>query len=103
MYRRLAKRGLTLEATNADRVKSNALGCFLRAVGVGSSTRLRVAQGPRGDELFPTTVERLSAEARARQEAERIALEERAQRERADAEIATLRKKLASLDARRER
>lgn len=48
VYRRLAKRGLTLvQATNADRIRSKQLGCFLRAVGTGDATRVRIGLGPR--------------------------------------------------------
>lgn len=69
VYRRVGKRGLVLvEATNADRVRSKSLGCFLCAAGEGSATRLRVGLGPRGDELFPTDAERAEAES-ARAEA----------------------------------
>jgi Uma2 family endonuclease len=59
VHRRLARRGLTLvEATNADRVRSKALGCFLRVVGSGAKTRLRVGLGKDGEELLPTQAER---------------------------------------------
>jgi hypothetical protein len=106
VYRRLAKRGLVLvEVTNADRIRSKSLGCFLRAVGEGPETRLRLGLGPRGDELFPTDAERAEAEAaRAASEAARAEVEsararaaetqveaERALRRAAEAELARLR------------
>jgi hypothetical protein len=87
VHRRLARRGLVLiEATNADRVRSKALGCFLRSVGEGAATRLRVGLGPRGDELLPTETERANTE--------------RALREEAEAELAKLRAELAKLRER---
>lgn len=94
VYRRLPKRGLVLvEATNADRIRSRSLGCFLRAVGEGVETRLRVGLGPQGDELFPTDAERAEAEAaRAATEAARAETEaERAATETARAEVAEAR------------
>jgi hypothetical protein len=107
VYRRLARRGLVCAAvTDADRVRSRALGCWLRVVGSGASSRLRLATGARGDELFPTEAEAERAEReqaqvelrrahaeRERAEAERKA--ERIARERAEGEIASLRARLA--------
>jgi Uma2 family endonuclease len=88
VFRQLAKRGLTLiEATNADRVRSKQLGCFLRVVGRGDATRLRVGVGAEGDTLLPTEAERAKAEAER-------AKAEQAARERAEAEIARLRAEL---------
>jgi hypothetical protein len=60
-----------LEHTDADRIRSDALGCFVRAVGVEQSLRLRLGLPPCGDELFPTGEE---AERQAK-EAERQAKE----------------------------
>lgn len=82
VYRRLARRGLVrVEATNDDRVRSRELGCFLRAVGEDKARRLRLAIGPRGDELVPTAEEAALASA----------ARERAERERLEHEIARLR------------
>jgi hypothetical protein len=82
VHRRLARRGLTLvEATNADRVRSKALGCFLRVVGSGAKTRLRVGLGKDGEELLPTQAEHAEAETAARV--------------RAEAELAEARRELA--------
>jgi Uma2 family endonuclease len=83
VYRRLAKRGFVqVEATQADRVRSKVLGCFLREVrGPGGALELRLGVGPSGDELFPTEVE----EARVAGERERAA------RLEAEAEVARLR------------
>jgi len=54
-FRRIRNRPLTrVDVSGGDRMRVSALGCFLRAVGQGESLRLRVATGPRGDELFPT-------------------------------------------------
>jgi hypothetical protein len=79
IFRRVGKRGLVrVEATQRDRVRSKALGCWLRAVGEGRDLRVRLATGARGDELVPTAEE---AE-RAAREKERAAREqERAARE----------------------
>jgi hypothetical protein len=54
-----------VEATNADRVRSEVLGCFLRVVGEGISLRLRIGMEPAGDELFPTEAEAERARAEA--------------------------------------
>ncbi len=94
VFRRLGKRGLVrVEATNRDRVRSKALGLWLRAVGDGRSTRIRIATGPRGDDLVPTA-----------EEAERLAKEaERAAKETALARVAELEAKLARLTQPRRR
>ena len=55
VFRRVRDRSLTrIEVSQGDRVRSKALGCFLRAVGQNESLRLRLGTGPRGDDLFPT-------------------------------------------------
>lgn len=84
-FRRTKRRGLVrVEATDADRIYSHELGCWLRAVGAGYNTRLRVATGPDGDELFPT-------EAEAAESARKIA----------EARVAELEAELAALRGRR--
>jgi hypothetical protein len=104
VYRRIKGRGLVrVEVSNEDRIKSKQLGCWLRMVGKGAALRVRVATGPKGDELFPTEAEaetkareaetkareveakaRAEAQARAEAEAEaRAAAEARAQDEAA--------------------
>ena len=63
VLRRVGKRGLVrVEAKRADRVRSRALGCWLRVVGEGRDTRVRLAVSARGDELVPTAEEREEAE-----------------------------------------
>lgn len=58
IYRRVSRRGfIRVETTNADRVRARTIGAWLRAVGEGESTRIRIATGPRGDEIFPTAEE----------------------------------------------
>src|SRR5262245_26723154 len=95
--RRLKRRGLVLvEATNIDHVRVKALGCWWRAVGDGDATRRRVALDPRGEELLPTDAERAEAEAE-RARAERVA------RQRAEAELARLRKRLERSSTTRSR
>jgi hypothetical protein len=116
VFRRIKNRGLVrVEATNADRVRSRGLGCFLRAVGEGDDVRLRLATGPAGETLVPTDEEvRAQAEAereraksgRERAEAERERAkserdEERAARERLEVEVARLRAELAGRGRRR--
>ena len=72
-FRRLETRGFTrVDATDADRLRSRVLGCFLRVVGEGDDARLRLGTGPTGDDLVPTETE---AE-RAAKEAERAAKDE---------------------------
>jgi len=93
VYRRTRRGLLRIEATDADRIRSRVLGCWLRVVGEGGEVRVRVARGPNGETLIPTDEEaRAQAEAeRGRAEAERErAVAERehavAERERAEAE-----------------
>lgn len=65
-FRRIRNRPLTrVDVSRGDRMRVSALGCFLRAVGHGESLRLRVATGPRGDDLFPTAEEAERAEKEA--------------------------------------
>lgn len=100
VFRRARGRGLACVVRSlGDRVRSEVLGCFLRAVEVGEGPVLRVATGAAGDELLPTdeetaAVERAgraiaeaqaAAERAARQGAEELARVERAEREAADA------------------
>lgn len=100
------------ERTDGDRIHSAVLGCFLRAVGVGSALRVRIGMGPDGDELFPTVEESWEAERRAKEaerqakeaerhakEAERHAKEaERHAKEQAEERVAELERKLAELE-----
>jgi Uma2 family endonuclease len=100
-WRRTERRGFALvESTNADRIRSRVLGCWLRVVGEGEEARLRIGSGPTGDELFPTAEEAaLSAQAaeRAEKEAERAEKEaERAEKEAALRRVAELEALLAA-------
>ncbi|HEY4160355.1 MAG TPA: Uma2 family endonuclease [Polyangiaceae bacterium] len=85
VFRRVRGELRKVESSDADRVRSRALGCYLRAVGAEDTLRLRLATGPRGAVLFPTEdeAERAAKEAeRAAKEAERAAKEaERAAKE----------------------
>ena len=96
VYRRLARRGFTrVERTTGDRIRSRVLGCWLRSVGAGAATRLRLATGVEGETLWPTETERADAE-RAAKDAERAAKEAaEARADRAEAELARLRAELA--------
>jgi len=78
VFRRDAKGRWIVRRTNADRVRSQVLGCWLRAVGTGQDIRIRLGTRPGGDVLVPTEAEA-----------------ERARREEAEAEIARLRAQLA--------
>ena len=101
VYRRLGRRGFVrVEATNADRVRSKVLGCWLRAVGDERAVRVRLATGARGDDLVPTPEEAEEAERIAR-EAERAAKEtERAAKEAALARVRELEAILARTSPR---
>jgi Uma2 family endonuclease len=62
VWRSVPERGFVrVEATNGDRVRSEVLGCWLRAVGEGRAVRLRPALGPAGDALVPTAREKADA------------------------------------------
>jgi hypothetical protein len=102
VYRHIARRGLVrTTVTNDDHVASKVLGCFVRAVGSGETTRLRLAVGPEGETLIPTEAEeerRAKEQERAAKEQERAAKEqERAARMAAEAEVERLRALLRQL------
>jgi Uma2 family endonuclease len=81
VFRRLKRRGFVrVESTNADRISSRVLGCWLRAVGSGEDLRVRVATGAHGEELFP--------------------LPEEEEREKAERELRKLRAEIARLRKR---
>jgi Uma2 family endonuclease len=85
LFRRVAGRPLSrIEMTQEDRVRSLALGAWVRAIGTGVDTRLRLATDPRGDELFPTGEEA-----------------ERAAKDAALEEVERLRLRLAELERRK--
>ena len=56
-YRRLERGFEQVETSNADRIRSRVLRCFLRAVGSGDDVRLRLGRGRTGDDLVPTEAE----------------------------------------------
>lgn len=98
VFRRGPKGFFLEERTNADRVRTRELDCWLRVVGSGDLQRVRLAVGSSGDALVPTADERAEAE-REHAEAERERAE--AERERADrAESArlALEKRVAALE-----
>ena len=103
VYRRVGRRGLVrVEATNADRIRSRVLGCWLREVPGTGGNRVRLASGLRGDALFPTAeeAERAAKEAeRAEKEAERAARE--AERTEKEAERAAKEVEQAAREAER--
>jgi Uma2 family endonuclease len=85
LFRRISGRPLTrIELGNHDRVRSQALGAWLRSTGEGLETRLRVATDRAGETLFPTGEEA-----------------ERAAREAAVAEVERLRARVAELEQSR--
>jgi hypothetical protein len=108
VYRQVGRRGLVnVEATNADRVYSKQLGLWLRVVGTGPMTRVRLGRGPKGDELIPTATEareaadaarKVDRAARAAADAAREAAD--VAREVAEAEVARLRAELERLRGR---
>lgn len=70
VWRTVRRRFTQVEVSDADRVRSEALGCWLRSVGTGPATRVRLGVGPEGAQLVPTAEERAETE-RQRAEAER--------------------------------
>ena len=88
-----------VERSDADRVRSAQLGCFLRVVGKGAEQRVRIATGPKGEVLYPTMEEIADAE-RAEKERERAEKErERAEKERERAARVELEARVAELEA----
>jgi hypothetical protein len=97
VWRRRRGAFVRVARTDADRVRSRVLGCFVREVGEGALRRLRLATGSRSEVLFPTAEE---AERKLRtiaEAAERELEAERQRRENAEAEIARLRAELEAL------
>ncbi|MEJ7729018.1 MAG: Uma2 family endonuclease [Polyangiaceae bacterium] len=98
VFRRLPRGGLSLvERTDGDGVRSEVLGCWLRAVGAGSSLRVRVATGANGEELLPTEGESEHAAEQRALEAERRARDAERAQDAAQAESAQLRAELEQL------
>ncbi len=88
-----------VERSDADRVRSVQLGCFLRVVGKGAEQRVRIATGSKGEVLYPTMEEIAEAE-RAARELERAEKErERAEKERERAARVALEARVAELEA----
>jgi hypothetical protein len=78
VWRKVKRRGfVSVFRGNGDRVRSESLGCWLRSVGEGAHTRVRLAIGAHGDELVETDSERALRERdeKERERAARIALE----------------------------
>jgi hypothetical protein len=94
-------RFVRVEVTNAHRVGSRSLKCWLRVTGSGLEQRLRLGTGEGGRLLFPTAEEAAEAarrEEQARREtAEAGREDERAGRVLAEAEVARLLAELARL------
>jgi Uma2 family endonuclease len=91
-----------VSTSDDDRVRSEALGCWLRIVGRDDDRRIRVATGRRGEKLVPTPEEQRDEERMKRKvvTAERDSARterdaERAQREAALVEVAQLKALLA--------
>ncbi|MFO0554330.1 MAG: Uma2 family endonuclease [Polyangiaceae bacterium] len=82
VYRFGKSRRVVRQVTNEDRVRSKTLSCWVRATGVGETTRLRLATGTHGDELVLTDAER--------------AEHERALRLKLEEELAQLKKRTSS-------
>jgi len=103
VYRRKAGRLRQIETTNADRVHSAQLGCFVRRTGERAALRVRLGRGETGDELFPTEAEAERAakeQERAAKEQERVAKEqERAAKEQERAAKEAALRRIAELEA----
>ena len=88
-----------VERHDRDRVWCESFGAYLRAVGFGDRTLLRIGVGEGGEQLFPTEAEAERAEKeaeRAEKEAERAEKEaERAEKEAALARLRALEAELA--------
>lgn len=82
VYRRSGTELLRVEESDADRVRSDVLGCWLRQVGEGAVARVRLAVGEDGSELLPTDEERARAEFERAEQAERELERLRAELER---------------------
>ncbi len=94
VFRQLPRRGLRrVEATQADRVRCESLGCVLRLVGRGDARRLRIGTGD-GEVLLPTAEELTLLERSKR-------FEERRRRLEAEQRNAALIAKLAAVLAKR--
>ncbi|MCC6555238.1 MAG: Uma2 family endonuclease [Polyangiaceae bacterium] len=91
-YRKLKRGFAQVESTDADRIRSRVLGCFLRVVGEGEDARVRLGTGPAGDVLVPTEAE---AERAAKEAALAAAEAERAAKEAALRRVAELTALLA--------
>jgi hypothetical protein len=70
VWRTVRGRFTQVEVSDADRVRSESLGCWLRCLGTGPAMRVRLGVGPEGAQLVPTSDERAEAE-RQRAESER--------------------------------
>lgn len=89
--------------TDRDVIRSEALGCWLVAVGRGAEQRIRIARDAEGRDLFPTELELAEAArvgeraARAGEQAARdaLAVESRA-REAIEVELRRMRAEQAS-------
>lgn len=71
VWRPVRGRLTQVQVTDADRVRSEALGCWLRCVGTGPAIRVRLGVGPEGAQLVPTAEERVEIERRRAENAER--------------------------------
>jgi hypothetical protein len=85
------------QLTNMDRVRSETLGCYVRAVGVSNDVRLRLTTGPDGNTFFPTEAEaqamRADDEARRADDEARRASDAEAELERVRAQLAELQRR----------
>jgi hypothetical protein len=102
VFRSMRKRPLVrIEDSTGDRVRSRALGCWLRAVGRGEAQRVRLATGPRGAVLLPTPDEAERHAREAEQRAREAEQQARRRAETAEDEVARLRAELERLKKRR--
>jgi hypothetical protein len=85
VFRRVRGRGFVcVERSSGDRVRSRALGVWIRAVQEGARVRLRLATGARGEDVLPSDAEVAAAEQLVRRIAEAQAEAERDARRAAE-------------------
>ena len=100
---RRTKRGLlrVVDSSDADRVKSRVLGCYLRVVGTEGALRVRLATGFNGETLFPTDADAARADAaQAKAETAQAKAEAvQAKAEAVQAELKVEREARAALEA----
>jgi hypothetical protein len=102
VFRRTKRGFLRVESSDADRVKSRVLGCYLRVVGKEGALRVRLGTGFNGETLFPTEAEAAQAKAEAAQ-AKAEAAQAKTEAAQAKAEAAQAKAEAAQAELKAER